>query len=139
MLRCLDERTQRTGAEMKLKESVANVLELITDKYRAEAQGQYIAKRNLFFRNTKRDSALITTETIQQFEARWTDLDQRVEIVPGKEILSLFREYVHTEYGVTLTDYRIINEFKREEIPSDMKQLISDLDLFRSGSATLIT
>ena len=30
-------------------------------------------------------------------------------------------------------------EFKREEIPSDMKQLISNLDLFRSGAATLIT
>jgi hypothetical protein len=41
--------------------------------------------------------------------------------------------------GVTITDYRIISEFKREEIPSDMKQLISALDVFRSGTATLIT
>lgn len=139
LLRCLDERALRTGEQLKLKESVASVLERTTDKCRAEAQGQYIAKRNLFFRNSKQDSASITTETIQQFEVRWADLNQRIEIVPGKEVLAAFREYVHAEYGITLTDYRIINDFKREEIPSDMKQLISSLDLFRTGAATLIT
>jgi energy-coupling factor transporter ATP-binding protein EcfA2 len=136
---CLEERSQRTGDQLKVKEPVADVLDRITNKFRSEAQGQYISKRNLFFRNSKRDSAQITTETIQQFEVRWADLNQRVEIVPGKEVLGAFREYVHEAYGITLTDYRIINEFKREEIPADMKQLISNLDVFRSGAATLIT
>lgn len=137
--RGLEDRAQRTGEQLKIKEPVADVLDRITNKFRSEAQGQYISKRNLFFRNVKRDPALITTETIQQFETRWADLNRRIEIVPGKEVLCAFREHVHEEYGITLTDYRIINEFKRDEIPVDMKQLISDLDLFRSGAATLIT
>jgi hypothetical protein len=137
--RCLDERAQRTGEQLKIKEPITDVLDRITNKFRSEAQGQYIAKRNLFFRNSKRDSASITTETIQQFEGLWADLNRRVEIVPGKEALRAFREYIHAEYGITLTDYRIISEFKREEIPADMKQLVSNLDIFRSGTATLIT
>lgn len=135
----LEDRSQRTGQQLKVKEPAVDVLARITDKFRSEAQGQYISKRNLFFRNSKQDSASITTETIQQFEKQWADLNCRVEIVPGKEVLGAFREYVQAEYGITLTDYRIINEFKREEIPADMKQLISGLDLFRSGAATLIT
>jgi energy-coupling factor transporter ATP-binding protein EcfA2 len=139
LLRGLEDRAQRTGEQLNVKEPVVGVLDRITNKFRSEAQGQYISKRNLFFRNVKRDPALITTETIQQFEIQWADLYRRVAIVPGKEVLCAFREYVHAEYGITLTDYRIINEFKREEIPTDMKQLISDLDLFRSGVATLIT
>jgi hypothetical protein len=136
--RCLDERTQRTGEQLKVKEPVADVLNRITNNFRSEAQGQYIAKRNLFFRHANRDSASITAETIQQFEKQWSDLNRRVEIVPGKDTLRAFREYVHAEYGITITDYRIINEYKREEIPDDMKQLVSNLDVFRSGAATLI-
>ncbi|HKX60886.1 MAG TPA: AAA family ATPase [Verrucomicrobiae bacterium] len=61
---CLEERAQRTGENLKMKQPVGVVLERITDRYRSEAQGQYIAKRNLFFRHSKRDSALVTTETI---------------------------------------------------------------------------
>jgi hypothetical protein len=117
----------------------AKLIVRITEKFRSEAQGQYIAKRTLYFRNTRRDAALVTTETIQQFEAQWKVLNSRMEIVPGKEALAAFREYVHVEYGITLTDYRIISEFKREEVPDDMKRLISDLDVFRSGAATLIS
>jgi hypothetical protein len=137
--RCLDERSQRTGEQLKLKEPTMNVLDRITNNFRSEAQGQYIAKRNLFFRHLNRDPASITTETIQQFEKLWGDLNRRVEIVPGKDTLRAFREYVHAEYGTTITDYRIISEFKRDEIPADMKQLVSDLDTFRSGTGTLLT
>ena len=139
LARCLEERSQRTGEQTKVKEPTTNVLDRITDNFRSEAQGQYIAKRNLFFRHLNRDPASITTETIQQFEKLWADLNRRIEIVPGKDTLRAFRAYIHAEYGVTLTDYRIISEFKREEIPADMKQLVSDLDTFRSGTGTLLT
>jgi hypothetical protein len=102
-------------------------------------QAQHIAKRSAYFRSSKLDSASITTATIQLFDAKWADLHQRMEIVPGKEVLGSFREYVQNEYGVSVTDYRIIDEFKREEVPEDLKKLIENLEVFRTGRATLIT
>ena len=36
-------------------------------------------------------------------------------------------------------DYRLADEFKRDEIPEDMKQLVERLEVFRTGAATLIT
>lgn len=139
LTKAVDERKVRTGVASKITESVAAVLERITQQLRADVQGQYIAKRSAFFRSSKRDSATITTETIQAFDAKWANMSQRMEIVPGKETLKAFREYAQAEYGVSLTDYRIADEFKRDEIPMDMKQLVERLEVFRSGTATLIT
>ena len=139
LAKAVEERERRTGEVLKIKEPVTVVLERITKEFRADVQGQCIAKRNAFFRSSKRDSATITTETIQSFDAKWANLGERMQLVPGKETLKAFREYAQTEYGVSLTDYRLADEFKRDEVPEDMKQLVERLEVFRTGAGTLIT
>jgi len=41
------------------------------------------------------------------------------------------RALVGEMWGITLTDYKIIDEFKTEEIPMDIKTLLSRLELYR--------
>jgi hypothetical protein len=139
LVKAVEERQRRTGEKVDVNEPVTTVLERITKAFRADVQGQCIAKRNAFFRSSKRDSATITTETIQAFDAKWENIDERMQLVPGKDTLRAFREYAQTAYNVSLTDYRLADEFKRDEIPEDMKQLVERLEVFRTGAATLIT
>jgi len=56
--------------------------------------------------------------------------------VPGKDVLNAFREVIQSKYGITLTDYRIIDEFKSEEVPADLLDLLTSLDDYRSKKRT---
>jgi len=54
----------------------------------------------------------------------------------GKDVLNSFREVIQSKYGITLTDYRIIDEFKSEEVPSDLLDLLRSLDDYRHQKRT---
>lgn len=56
-----------------------------------------------------------------------------MEVVPGKTTLRLLRGSIQEEYKVNLTDVQVIDEFKTEEIPGDLLELIEQLEAFRVG------
>ena len=99
-------------------------------------QGQYLAKRTNYLRHSGRDPATINSETLGLFESKWGSLESRMELVPGKEILKKLRTEVETLYHVNLTDIKIIDEFRAEEIPEDLRRLISSLETFRQQATT---
>jgi energy-coupling factor transporter ATP-binding protein EcfA2 len=138
LAKALEEREVRTGAKASLLEPLSTVLERITTPLRNEIQSQYIAKRSQYLSHSPLDLATITSETMEFFDAKWGKIETRVEIVPGKAVLSALRAYVQENYSVGLTDYRIIGGIKREEIPSDLGDLIRRLEAFRTGNTTLI-
>lgn len=125
------ERARRTGEEIALSETVESILDRLTMRWRNAIQAQYIAKRTAYFQHLTRDRATIATEAIELFNAKWDKLDTRMEIVPGKDVLHAFRDEIQAKYGVTLTDFRIIDEFKVEEVPADLLALLTRLDEYR--------
>lgn len=134
--KALVERSRRTGETTELEETAAEILQRITRPLRTAAQGQYIAKRTAYFKNAVRDKAIITTEAIELFNAKWDKLDTRLEVVPGKDVLHAFREEIQSKYAITLTDYKIIDEFKRDEVPGDLLALLRRLDDYRTRKDT---
>ena len=84
-----------------------------------------------FLKKTGKDTATITTETIHWFDQKWKELHERMEIVPGKQILRMLRDEVQRLYSVNLTDIRIIDEFTCNEVPNDLVVLIRKLEAFR--------
>jgi predicted ATPase len=112
-------------------DEIEKILFDITSKMQVETQSQYISKHMEFFRGTKEDAANHAKEGLGRFERQWRTLDSRLQIVPGKEVLSKFRERIKCDYGVTLTDQRIVRAFKRQEIPSDLRTLLELLNKFR--------
>ncbi|NYQ85962.1 hypothetical protein [Escherichia coli] len=52
-------------------------------------------------------------------------------IVPGKILIRKIRDKIQIEHGVNLTDYQIIYEYKEDEIPTDLIDLIKEIDGFR--------
>jgi hypothetical protein len=77
------------------------------------------------------DTSTTSREAIEEFEALWSDLNNRMSIVPGKTTLRALRDAIQADYGVNLTDIQIIDEFETGEISDDLKQLINQLESFR--------
>lgn len=134
IIKAIRDRARRMEATApELRESVEKTLRNLTDPLKSLVQSQYIAKRVNYLRRTPRDESTITAETIENFEIRWADICTRMEIVPGKQVLALFRDEINRTYGVNLTDHRIVSEFTIEEIPSDLMTLLGDLDSYRTS------
>lgn len=111
------------------------ILERVTSSMKSEVQGQYVGKRTDYLRRTRKDTSTIASETIAQFDRKWIALETRLEIVPGKDVLKLLRDELQQQYGITLTDSRII-AFKKDEVPHDFVETIRQLDSFRTIAAS---
>ncbi len=126
------ERERQTGQQICEGESIYDIIEKITEPLKIGIQAQYVAKRSQFFlRNSGLDPATINIETMEIFERKWKNINTRMEIVPGKDVLRMLRSEIQTIYSVNLTDFRIIDEFSTSEIPDDLRDLLFSLDKFR--------
>lgn len=131
--RAISERVARTGSEVQAVPKAVNLLRELSDPLKDEVQSQIIARRANYLRNTGKDIADITRETLSWFSSRWEDLDSRLTILPGKEVLRMLREKVQSLSGISLTDARIVEAMHKNEVPVDLKMLLTSLDDFRKS------
>ncbi|HVH75814.1 MAG TPA: AAA family ATPase [Stellaceae bacterium] len=109
----------------------AALLREITDPLRDSIQSQVLARRWEHLRSGGKDLADVNKETMIRFAPVWDSLPRRLEIIPGKQVLSQFREQIQQTYGISLTDNRIIEAMRREDIPDDLMELLHKLEDFR--------
>lgn len=131
--KAIEEREKRSQKFFDRSENIYDILNRITEQEKNKIHSQYIAKRIEFLKKTGMDAATITVETLEWFETKWKSLEQRMEIVFGKQTLKMLRDEVQKLYRVNLTDIKIIDEFTRNEIPNDLINLIERLEVFRSS------
>lgn len=131
--KALADRARRTEGTIEQTESIIEIIDRITIPFRNSSQAQYIAKRTKYLEHSSIDNATITAETIENFNTKWDNLNTRMEIVPGKEVLRQLRYEIQTKYSVNLTDFRIIDEFKLVEIPGDLLELLKQLEEYRKA------
>ncbi len=122
----------RRGGESEPLEPATDIIHRITKPCRNDIQAQYLARREEYLRSTGRDSATVHTETIKWFGENWKDIETRISIVRGKDILAKLRTEVRQRWKVNLTDARIVDSFPVEEIPPDLQDLIKGLEKFRN-------
>lgn len=103
----------------------------ITKPLKNDVLSQLMARRLDYLGHTGEDKSQIYSEVLAKFEKRWNDLQTRIALVPGKEVLSILRNRVQETYGVTLTDTRIAEAMNRNDVPTDMCNLLSALETFR--------
>ena len=83
------------------------------------------------------DPSTIATRTMDEFGQKWENLQIRLELVPGKEVLAELRQSLSESYGVSLTDTRIVGSFRKEEVPPDLSDFLVALDRFRVADVPL--
>ena len=127
----IHERSLRNNNYPGKVKPVTSLLEKLSNRLRNKSQARYIANRARFLEKTKLAKETTTEQAIEWFNRKWKDLHTRLEIVPGKEYLRNLRSELLAEYAITLTDFRIISEFRATEIPADLVELIENLDGYR--------
>lgn len=127
----LDQRNKRQGTATKALKTIEAYLEELTNEHRIDAQAQYIARKITFYKSSGIDASTLSKQVMQDFEKSWLDLNKRLELVPGKVVLSALRERLQADLGVNLTLIQIVDEFKESEIAADLVSLVHELEKFR--------
>lgn len=127
------EKERRTGLATPADETVLDIIDRLSLAQKADIQGQYMSKYTHYHRSSGKDPATLSTEALHIFEASWRDLETRMTIVRGKEFLSAFRTYISEKWGISLTDFRIIDEYKLVEIPEDLLVLMKKIEAYRTA------
>jgi energy-coupling factor transporter ATP-binding protein EcfA2 len=118
--------------------NATELLREITDPLKDSIQSQVLARRWEHLRSQGRDLADVSRETMEEFAVVWDDLSRRLEVVPGKDILRQFRAQIQGMCGISLTDNRIIDAMRREDISNDLIDLLHQLEAFRKNSSPRI-
>ncbi len=127
------ERAARSGATDIFTGNAENILRELSDKMRSRVNAQFMSKREKYLRsaNPNLDPATINEQMLNDFDVLWSSMKTRLEIVPGKELLSSLNEYLQDNHSISLTHLHIINVMKKDEIPADMIKLLDKLESFR--------
>lgn len=133
LLQRITEHNRRTDEAVKCEERIEDILEGLTSTLKNRISGQFLSKRAAFekAKSPGLDSATINQNLLEEFDALWGELPKRLEIVPGKEILSSLNQYLQDKYKVTLTASLIISAMTREDVSEEIRDLIKNLDIFR--------
>lgn len=128
----LAENNKRTFKNIEFNEVVSDILAQITDKIRNRVEAQYLEKRKHFekIKNPGFASETIIEHLISEFDKVWGDLNARLKVVPGKEILGALNNYLQQNYSIAISKTLIVESFRKEEIESEMRELISLIDDF---------
>ena len=132
LIKILKEKEKRTGESFSDIISIYELLDEITTPFKTKILSQYLSKRNQYLKKiSNKDESELNQETIDIFESKWQSIEKRMEIIQGKIILAQLRNKLQEKYGITLTTFKIIDEFKNDEIPEDIIYLLEKLETFR--------
>ena len=131
----LADQNARCGTSTRFSESVEERLRVITDEVKYDVQAQYQERQKPFAKaaDPSQDDTSITSALLASFDRDWGDLCRRLEIVPGKEILSRLNSFLQATYDVTVTPALIIDSMTPQEIPDEMRGIVLDLQAFARG------
>ena len=112
--------------------SVLKLLNEFSSRLKSKTFSQYIAKKTEYLKKTKPDPATIIEKTTNKLENNWKDISLRMKIIPGKIVLKNLRTIVKERYKVDLSNSRLISNYSKSSIPNDIKELIINLEKFRT-------
>ena len=130
------ERAKRSGVAIDFSEDVEDILRELSSSMKNKVNAQFILKRGSALKatNPRLDPATINERLLDDFNKAWSKVKTRLEIVPGKELLSSLNEYLQEKYSISLTKSLIVDSMKRDEVPTEIVDLLEQLEKFRNES-----
>jgi hypothetical protein len=101
--------------EDQLNEIVEGMKTEITDKFADEIQSK----------NRKWQPSTVNQKAREKVEILWNN---KMDIVSGKELLNKFNYWCNSQYNTSLTVNGLARELKREEIPLEMRKVITAIE-----------
>lgn len=135
----INERTQensaRSGKTVTFSEDMTDLLLRITDEFKTRVQAQLLKSSKAV--NKRIDESTHLEGRLREFDESWTNLEGRLKIVPGKELISNLNQYLQENYVITISNTNIINNITLKEFPSEMRKVLNEIELFRRQSSPL--
>lgn len=78
----------------------------------------------------KAHEATLTELALKEFEARWSDVDERVKMLPGKEAFSFLNGKLQERHKVSVTPISVVEAMNVEEVPNSMVELVKAIEAF---------
>ena len=132
--RRVEERVKRSGEAIDFSENVEDILRELSSKMKNKVNAQFMSKRAKYLKSTNPslDQATINERLLEEFNRAWLSIKTMLEIVPGKELLSSLNEYLQKKYSISLTTSLIVNSMKKDEVPTEIVDLLQKLEMFRN-------
>ena len=126
--RSLTERRRRSGWTPTHAPDVVKLLMEVTDELKHDVQGQLIEKHAAFTRKSGKATATAAKEITRQFDARWSSLEGRIELVPGKEVLSRLNTRLRRDCDAEVSRARLIASMTLDDYPSEIRRIVRQLN-----------
>ena len=124
------ERIRRTGTKTEYVDECSQILNAFAEEKETYVEAQFIAFRRKFVlaSNRRQADATTTQEAVEAFRADWAAGEQRrLELVPAKEALAAVNQHLQESYGISVTPTGIIDAMCRDEVPTEMRDLLNRL------------
>ena len=115
---------------LKIDISVVNSkLEEITEQLKGSTfdrvlEGKVLEHRKL---EDNYNLAKISKETREYIDCHWTSLDEKISLVPGKELKSNIYDWMKAEYSFSCNDKKILSKMVKSDIPHDLLEFLNEL------------
>jgi energy-coupling factor transporter ATP-binding protein EcfA2 len=130
--RKVTDQARRTGVDKTYSGDAAALLDNFANERRNYVTSQYQTSRAQFERaNSPRlNLATVNEAALNEFESCWNDRASKLQVISGKDALSVFNRYLQEEYGVSVTPASIVEAMRSDEIPDEMRRLLRDIAEF---------
>src|SRR5690606_32381812 len=130
----IEEVTKRTGKSVEFIDDINDIMKELSNEFKNRTQAQLQSHRIKFEKsvNPKLDESTIIEKILQDFDTTWSDFDQRLTIIPGKDFLSRLNTFLQEKLKITITHANIINAMTPDMVPIELKQIIDKIDNLRN-------
>jgi len=128
----ITEREKRESVSNTYHVDISSVIEEFCSIKKAYVSAHTLDERRRFERiePSGSHSTRVTEIMLGQFEDNWKTLEHRLNIIPGKELLSHINKYLQEQFSVSVTSTSIIDSMRADEIPREILDIIRYLKDF---------
>ncbi|MCK4599818.1 AAA family ATPase [Candidatus Bipolaricaulota bacterium] len=130
------DQAQRTGKSLTYVACAGELIGEFAAEMKSYVMSQYLARRRNFTRRSlksREDEAVTNQQALEEFDEEWGDEARRIEMIPGKDALSMLNRSLQPKYGVSITPTAIIDSMHSDEIPDSVRELMLKLSEFSTA------
>lgn len=118
-------------------EDVSALLMRLADGLKNQVQARIVASRQQFERDVRSGlhAVTISEAAMNEFDKKWESVENRMKVVPGKEVFSALNAHLQSKYKIALSPIFVVESFLREEISTQIVSLLQKLDEIRREDA----
>lgn len=139
--KAIEERIQnynkRSNSNIEFTENFFSIFEKVTKPIKHHVVSQYLENAKPYIK--KRDKGIhdstITSKLLKEYDDKWDSLEDRIMIVPGKQVLAKINEYLQENYKVCLTSSQIVRNAEKNDFPKSIIGIIEELERFERAAA----